>query len=325
MSTTTITLEPASVVCAGVIVADHISSPIDHVPEPGELVAADRLVVELGGCASNVAMNLRRLGSRPSICGRVGNDMFGKMILDILRQAGVLVSSLRLDSHEITSQTLILNVKDQDRRFVHCFGANKRLSLEDIDHAVLSRPKVFYLGGYLILPGLETNALAERLQWLRGRGTKIVLDVATPGPADYLKSLAPVLPHVDVFLPNTDEAKLILGESDPVVQADAFRKLGASRVVITLGKDGAVAVSDNLRVKLGAYPVEFVDGTGGGDAFDSGYITGLIEGLDEKRCLALASALGASCVRTIGTTAGVFTRAQAETFIREHPLSMESL
>ncbi len=325
MSTTTITMEPSPVVCAGVIVADHISSPIHHVPEPGELVAADRLVVELGGCASNVAMNLRKMGVRPSICGRVGNDLFGRMILDILRENGVLVSSLKLDDEEITSQTLILNVKDQDRRFVHCFGANRRLALEDIDRAVISRPKVLYLGGYLILPGLDPKQLGERLKWLRGRGTKVVLDVATPGPADYLKDLEPVLPHVDVFLPNTDEAKLILDESDPVRQAERFRDLGASRVVITLGKEGAIAVSDQLRVKLGSYPVEFVDGTGGGDAFDAGYIAGLIEGRDETECLTLASALGASCVRSIGTTAGVFKRSEADTFIREHKLSIEPL
>jgi sugar/nucleoside kinase (ribokinase family) len=325
MSTTTITMEPSPVICAGVIVADHISSPIDRVPEAGELVAAEKLVVELGGCASNVAMNLRRMGVRPSICGRVGNDLFGRMISDILRQSGVLVSSLKLDPQEITSQTLILNVKGQDRRFVHCFGANRRLSVEDIDRAIVSLPRVFYLGGFLILPGLDVAVLAERLKWLRARGSKIVLDVATPGPGDYLASLAPVLPHVDVFLPNTDEARLILGESDPVAQAQAFHELGAARVVITLGKDGAVAVSKDLRVKVGAYPVEFVDGTGGGDAFDAGYIAGLIEKLGEKECLALASALGASCVRAIGTTAGVFTRAEAEEFMRANPLTFDPL
>jgi sugar/nucleoside kinase (ribokinase family) len=96
-------------------------------------------------------------------------------------------------------------------------------------------------------------------------------------------------------------------------------------VVVTLGKDGAVAVSEGLKMRLGAYPVEFVDGTGGGDAFDTGYIAGLVEGLDERECLKLASALGASCVRSIGTTAGVFSRSEAEAFMGAHRLSMEPL
>lgn len=322
----TVLSEPAAVVCAGVVVADHISSPIDHVPEPGELVAADRLVVELGGCASNVAMNLSRMSIHPTrICGRVGKDMFGRMISERLQSAGVNVASLATDDQEMTSQTLILNVRGQDRRFVHSFGANRRLSIDDIDAAIASPPKVFYLGGYLILPGLDPSDLAQRLAWLRGQGTLTMLDVATPGPADYLPSLTPVLPHVDVFLPNTDEARLILDEPDPRKQAEEFRKLGASRVVITLGKDGSISVSDDLKVKLGAFPVEFVDGTGGGDAFDAGYIAGLVEGRDERGCLQLASALGASCVRSIGTTTGVFTRDEANAFLRDNVLPIQPL
>lgn len=324
MSTTTVT-RSSTVLCAGVVVADHTSSPLSHVPGPGELVAAESLSLGLGGCASNVAICLRRMGLRSSVCGRVGDDLFGRMAADILTGAGVLVSALKVDDQEPTSQSLILNVKGQDRRFVHCFGANRRFSAEDIDQAAEPPPRVFYLGGYLILPGLDAEALADRLKRLRGQGSKIVLDVATPGPGDYLKSLEPVLPHVDLFLPNTDEALLILGEADPVKQARAFHEMGAERVVVTLGQHGAVAVSKGRSARIGAYPAEFVDGTGGGDAFDAGYIAGLVEGLGETECLKLASALGASCVRSIGTTAGVFSRSEAEEFMSAHPLSFEPL
>ena len=133
-------------------------------------------------------------------------------------------------------------------------------------------PRVLYIGYFLILPDLDAEALAERFAAARRAGTVTVLDVATPGPGDYLRHLRPVLPQTDVFLPNTDEAALILGETDPVRQALAFHDLGARRVVITRGEHGAVAVSDALRVRLGTYPVPFVDGSGGGDAFDAGYI-----------------------------------------------------
>jgi sugar/nucleoside kinase (ribokinase family) len=68
-----------------------------------------------------------------------------------------------------------------------------------------------------------------------------------------------------------------------------------------------------------------VDGTGGGDAFDAGYICGLLRGLDPRGCLELASALGASCVRAVGTTPGVFTRAECEAFLGEHRLAITDL
>jgi sugar/nucleoside kinase (ribokinase family) len=132
-----------------------------------------------------------------------------------------------------------------------------------------------------------------------------------------------VLPHTDVFVPNADEAELILGETDPVRQAHLFHEMGARRVVITRGEHGVVSISDSLRVKLGAYPISYVDGSGGGDAFNAGYIVGLLEGRSELDCLKLASAIGASCVRSVGTTAGVFTRAEAEDFMRSHKISVD--
>lgn len=313
------------VVCAGVVVADHLCTPISHLPSAGELVTADELILNIGGCASNAAMDLAKLGVRAAVCGKVGDDVFGRFVAETLVARGIDVSALAIDRARATSQTLIVNVKGEDRRFIHSFGANAGLAASDLDSVLVEPPRVLYLGGYLILPGLDADALAERFARARKAGTLTVLDVATPGPGDYLRHLRPVLPETDVFLPNSDEAALILGESDPVRQALAFRDLGARRVVITRGEHGALALSDSLRVRLGAYPVPFVDGSGGGDAFDAGYIAGLIDGLGELDCLKLASAVGASCVRAVGTTAGVFTRPEADLFRARHDLKVEHL
>ena len=99
----------------------------------------------------------------------------------------------------------------------------------------------------------------------------------------------------------------------------------ANTVVITCGNDGAVLVTDGVRLRSGVYPVEFVDGSGGGDAFDAGYIYGLLHGLGIEDCLRYASALGASCVRAIGTTPGVFTRAECEEFLKKNILKIERI
>jgi sugar/nucleoside kinase (ribokinase family) len=313
------------VVCAGILVADHLCTPIAHVPAAGELVAASELVLNIGGCASNAAVVLTKLGVRATVCGKVGDDIFGRFVSESLRGFGVDVEALAVDPDLATSQTLIINVKGQDRRFIHSFGANQNLTAADLDRVLDPPPKVLYVGGYLILPGLESGALAERFARARKAGTITVLDVATPGGSDYLRHLWRVLPETDVFLPNTDEADLILGEGDPLRQALAFHDLGARRVVVTCGERGAVAVSEDLRVRLGTYPVEFVDASGGGDAFDAGYIAGLLDGLPEVECLKLASAVGASCVRAVGTTAGVFTRPEADAFLRQHELEVEPL
>jgi sugar/nucleoside kinase (ribokinase family) len=313
------------VVCAGVVVADHLCTPIDHVPAAGELVRADDLVLNIGGCASNAAVDLAKLGVRAAVCGKVGDDIFGRFVAEALVAYGVDARALRIDPSRATSQTLIVNVKGEDRRFIHSFGANKGLTAADLEPVLDPPPRVLYVGGYLILPGFEAEALAAQFARARRSGVVTVLDVATPGPGDYLRHLRSVLPETDVFLPNTDEAALILGKTDPVRQARAFHDLGARRVVITCGEDGAVAVSKALRIRLGTYPVPFVDGSGGGDAFDAGYIVGLLEGRSELDCLKLASAIGASCVRAVGTTAGVFTRPEADAFLARNELRVEPL
>jgi sugar/nucleoside kinase (ribokinase family) len=307
------------------VVADHVCPPLDHLPQPGELIAVDNLLLNIGGGAANTAVDLARLGIPAAICARVGDDIFGRFAIDTLAKHGVDCSRLAIDPNFATSQTLILNVRGQDRRFVHSVGANTGFVAADLDAALDPPPRVLHIGYFLILPNLDAHELAERFASARAAGTLTLLDVATPGPGNYLDPLKVVLPHTDIFVPNADEAELILGESDPVRQARIFHKLGAQRVVITRGERGVVSVSDSLQVQLGAYPVPLVDGSGGGDAFNAGYIAALLENRSEIECLKLASAVGASCVRAVGTTEGVFNREEAEQFVQRHELVPEPI
>jgi sugar/nucleoside kinase (ribokinase family) len=285
-------------------------------------VLADDLVLTIGGCAANVAVDLVKLGVPACVVGCVGDDVFGRVVADMLRQRDVDVSGLLVRPGLYTSQTLIVNVKGQDRRFVHTFGANAAFEASDVP---LDRPGfgVLYLGGYLLMDRVSPEALAGVFRAARAKGMKTVLDVVTPGPADYLPRLEPVLPETDVFLPNDHEGKLITGLDDPLAQAELFHRLGAKTAIVTQGDRGSVLVSEGLRLRAGAYRMTFVDGTGGGDAFAAGFMAGMLRGESAEACLRLASAVGASCVRAIGTTAGVFTRAEAEAFLRNNELPVE--
>jgi sugar/nucleoside kinase (ribokinase family) len=317
--------DSAEVLCAGIVVADHVSTPISDLPRAGELVMADRLILTIGGCAANAAVDLVKMGVRAAVVGRVGGDAFGRIVADMLREHGVDVSSLNVSSQADTSQTLIVNVVGEDRRFIHTFGANAEFRASDIPAERVARCRVLYVGGYLLMPEMRGEELASVFATARKVGAKTVLDVGVPRPGEYLSKLEPLLPHVDVFTPNEDEAREITGETDPVKQADVFRRLGAKAVAITMGGDGAVLVTESVRLRADVYPVDFVDGSGGGDAFDAGYIYGLLQGLDAEGCLRVASALGASCVRAIGTTPGVFTRAECEEFTRRLDLRIECI
>src|SRR5579864_1708161 len=145
----------ADVLCAGIIVADHVSSPIAHLPAAGELVLADRLLLTIGGCAANVAVDLVKLGVSAAVVGRVGEDVFGRIVADMLRERRVDVSALQISPELETSQTLIVNVAGQDRRFIHTFGANAAFRAADIPMERVAKCRVLYLGGYLLMGGLQ--------------------------------------------------------------------------------------------------------------------------------------------------------------------------
>src|SRR5205809_2052126 len=101
---------PIDVLCAGIVVADHVSSPISHLPAAGELVLADQLLLTIGGCAANVAVDLVKLGVSAAVVGRVGGDVFGRVVADLLRERRVDVSPVQVTPGVDTSQTLIINV-----------------------------------------------------------------------------------------------------------------------------------------------------------------------------------------------------------------------
>lgn len=307
---------------AGILVADHLCTPIAELPSAGQLVLADELPLAIGGCASNVGTDLAKVGVRVGVAGCVGSDVFGQFIVDELTASGVETSGIARLEGVGTSATLIINVQGQDRRFIHTVGANARFSASQIPLDRVRQAKVLYVGGYLLMPALEAD-LPELFRQAREAGVKTVLDVVLPGPGDHWARLAPVLVHTDVFLPNSDEAAAITGLSDPREQVERFREAGARSVVITCGEQGTWLVSDTERLRAGIFKLPYVGGTGSGDAFDAGYIAGMLAGHDERGCLRWGSALGASCVRAIGATEGVFDRQEAEAFLAANELTIE--
>src|SRR5580704_4180539 len=301
--------------CLGIVVADHVCDAIYHLPRSGELVLTARTSLTVGGCAANVAVNLARLGRRAAVVGRVGDDFFGRFIADGLEQSGVDLRHLRATPGEATSCSMIVNVRGDDRRFIHARGANQTLTGGEISPEMLRQARVVYVGGYCLSDQPSPDNIASLFRAASECGSKTVLDVVIPRPADYWSFLEPVLPWTDVFLPNNDEGEAITGEKDPFAQADRFRAAGAKSVVITCGRHGSVAVSSAALFRTGRFQVDQIDGTGSGDAFAAGYIHGLLEGEDVVDCVRIGSALGASCVRATGATTGVFNAGELADFL----------
>lgn len=309
--------------CAGILFADYICAPIPRLPAAGELVPTDHITLALGGCAANTGLDLAKVGVKVGVSGCVGDDAFGEFILRTLQAGRVDIGGVHRLAGIGTASTMVINVQGEDRRFISTPGANTRFTVEHIPAAWVRQARVLYVGGYLMMPGLEGDDFVDLLRTARRAGARTVLDVVLFGRGDYWQTLQRVLPETDVFLPNDDEAAAITGLADPLAQAERFRQAGAGTVVITQGRRGSLLVTDGLRLRAGVYPVDFVGGTGSGDAFDAGFIAGMLRGEDPAGCLRWGSALGASCVRSISATESVFTREEAVAFLAQHELPLE--
>jgi len=309
--------------CIGLLCADLVCAPIAALPNPGQLIETHRMDLSLGGCAANAAYDLAHLGVSVGVGGCIGDDFFGQYLVHTLEQAGVDTAGIHCTGDAATATTAVINVHGDDRRFISAVGANRLYTQDMIPAGLIESARVIYIGGFLMLDALETTRTLDRLRQARANGALVVLDVIEVSDPKGMERVAQFLPYTDIVLPNTDEAALLTGCTDPWEQARAFLEAGASTVVITGGEQGVHVMQHGLRLRSDAYPTTFRGGTGAGDAFDAGFIAGHLNGQDLRGCLRWGSAMGASCVRSTSATASVFDRAEALQFMNSHELHIE--
>ncbi len=299
------------VLCAGILVGDLFVPPLPRLPAAGELLVTDDFLMGAGGCAANVAVVLSKLGVAARVVGKVGRDPFGDFVVASLGGLGIDVSFIGRSEAMGTAKTVIVPVSGDDRRYIHTVGANAGLTGQDLVPGAMSGVDVVYLGGYLVLPGLDPEAVVEFFEAAHRARARTVLDVVLPADAKAsIDDLRAILPSVDFFLPNYDEARHLTGEDDPDRQAAVFNEAGADTAVITMGADGLVARQAIDARHLAAPNVEVVDGSGAGDAFAAGLIVGILEGWALERSLRFASEVGALACTALGCSAGISDRQQ---------------
>ena len=310
--------------CAGILVADLFCGPMPKFPREGQLTVINQMPSDVGGCAANVAIDLARQGIDIDILGCLGDDPDGSMLRSCLGRRGINCDNLVQAADHATSKTVILLIEGHDRRYFHMVGANSEFTVKHIDRNWLNSLEVFYLGGLFAMPGIDLLELAELFEFCRENKVITVVDVVVPQDFEDQDLLEKLLPHIDYFIPNDEEAKLITGQESPLDQLRWFGDSGTNAVIITKGHEGAIAMQDGEFWQSSSYQLTAVDPSGAGDAFASGVIVGITRGWELPKLLQYASAIGASAVREVGTTTSVFTVEEAEQLMEKHPLDIVS-
>jgi len=311
--------------CSGILFADVACFPISHVPSEGELVPTEKIELNLGGCAANVAIDLARLGVDVILSGRVGDDALSDFVVRSVAVPRVDISRLQKSANRCPGTALHINVEGEDRRFICTTGANDDYLFDDglfklITESNLPEPKIFYLGGFFMLRALETEQTPLFLKTAREHGWTTLVDVVLYGDRPYWDILKPLLPYTDIFMPNEHEGEKITGMQSPHDQAKKFLDAAVGAAIITRGEQGTLYFSEKEQFQTGVYPTNYVSGAGAGDAFNAGLIAALLEGCDHREAVRWGSALGASCVRQVSTTGGVFNREELLEFLDKHEL-----
>lgn len=187
---------------------------------PGHTIEAGALQFATGGAVLNTGLALHRLGIHVHIIGKVGTDLAGELLRQLVAvRAPVLAAQLLAVPEEATSYTIILNPPHTDRMFIHAPGCNATFAASDIPDAALSTARLLHFGYPPAMErmyrdkGAELVALFQRAQ---AAGVTTSLDLSTPDAhsaaahADWPAILAAVLPFVDIFMPNVEELLLLL-------------------------------------------------------------------------------------------------------------------
>ena len=289
-------METKSIFIAGSLNTDLvIRSP--YIPAAGETVTGDGFMTAGGGKGANQATAAAKLGGRVRMCGAVGADPYGMMLLDGLARLGVDTNCVQRMVGTPTGTAVII-LTEGNNRIILDKGANAALTESDID-AFLSGAQI----GDIYLTQLEnpTDVVGYGLRKARMRGLYTILN---PAPAN--RDIAAYFPWVDLIVPNETELALLGGR-------EALFAAGCRRIVTTLGARGyEIADEDGVRT----YPcisVDAVDTTAAGDTLCGGLAVGLAEGMSLADACALGSRAASIACTRYGAQPSIPTRAETET------------
>jgi sugar/nucleoside kinase (ribokinase family) len=208
---------------------------------------------------------------------------------------------------------------DGSRPAWHVPGANRTFQIEDVDWGAVDRAAAVHLGGLTALPAIDGEPAGRLLARARAHGALTTADFLGVRGEDVQSLLAPVLPHVDIFMPNEGEALAVAGDPDCLTAARRLRELGARCVIIKRGPDGSLIVDDDGERTLPAHDAPVVDTTGCGDAFCAGVIVPRVAGWSIDQAAELGAATGALNMRSLGSDAGARSVDEALAFMRDAP------
>lgn len=295
------------VVVVGSINMDLVSHT-PSIPRPGETVLGTSFQMYPGGKGANQAVAVARLGFPCVLMGKVGSDVFGEQLLKDVGGYGVDIS--QIDHSLRPSGTASIVVEDSGQNSIIVTpGANS-----DVTIAYLEEKQNVIKSAGMVLSQLEIPL--EAVEWLAEICHKSEIPfVLDPAPACELP--ASLLHCVDWFTPNESEAAFFAGhEIGTEAILDCLFQRGLRNVILKRGEQGALlGTLVGEHGVIAPYPVEALDTTAAGDAFNGAFAVGMMRGLSAKESAQQAAAAAAISVTRHGAQPSMPTLQEVQQLI----------
>ena len=265
----------------------------------------DDCSLQLGGSATIFGSQLGKLGDRVGAIGWVGQDLFGRFVLEQLRLAGLNTARLKPHTALKTGIGVALSEKN-DRAILTYMGTIDATRPSDLEEELLNSVRHWHVASYFLLASMR-GFWPEWLRKCHQHGVTTSLDTNWD-PDNRWQGVTDLLPYTDIFLPNENEALAITGQND-VLRAGRSLAAYGPLVVVKCGEKGALALNGNETWELipspeTGLPDSVVDSTGAGDNFDAGFISAYLAGEDIPACLALGHRCAISSLAHLGGVRG---------------------
>jgi len=257
---------------------------------------------------------ITRLGHSGAIIGGIGQDGFGRCLLDRLTSNGVDCRYVKSIPNKSTAVAFVTYFKDGSRKFIYHIDNTPASMIEAPKIKNILNPKFFHvMGCSLMINERFRKSILKTVKMFVKAGAKITFDpnirVELMGKKNINDIIKPVMINCSILFPGIGELKLLTNENDieKGIRKLFFKNNHLEIIVLKKGKKGCSIYTKNDKFNIPAFNIREVDPTGAGDCFDAGFLCGLLEGKSITESGKIAAAAGALNAAAFGPMEGDIT------------------
>jgi sugar/nucleoside kinase (ribokinase family) len=293
------------ILVVGELNVDLILNNIQTFPKIGTEIIADQMTITLGSSSAIFASNVSVLGAKVAFVGEVGDDNFGKLVLNSLQQKNVDTDYIKISQVAKTGASIILNYQE-DRAIVTHPGAMEDLICADVSEEMLKSAKHLHVSSVFLQPGIK-KCLTNLFKRAKDFGITTSLDIQWDPQEKWDIDIEKLLPLVDVFLPNKQEILAITKEDNIEKAIDKLSQY-ANIIALKMGNKGSIGFQNNKKFKVPPFlNKDVVDAIGAGDSFNAGFIFMFINNKRLQDCLQFGNLTGAINTTAAGGTTAFYS------------------